>query len=169
MKRLTGFNRFKARGFFIPRVCLHFVVGVVISMLVGFVPEALVGNLYHGTAVEPFTPFVTTIAALLGVLLARKLHDTAALWTWVPGVLIFFQGVYELTRYWSPSWSNTASRWQYAFSNLLTPNCGSTECLYELLSTTPLVCSVAYSLTSYVVLRKSISHTESPQLRNGAL
>jgi len=77
------------------------------------------------------------------------------LWSWIPGLLVFCFGALELMRWWSPSWDYSPNRWQYAVRNLLTSNCGSTECLDELFYTMPFVCSIAYSVASYYVLRRT--------------
>ena len=154
--RTTFATRFlDAKGLFVPRVCLHFIVPLMASSALGFLPEATLGQLYHGTAIEPFSPFMAGSAALLGVFVARKLLDRAALWSWIPGLLVFCFGALELMRWWSPSWDYSPKRWRYAVRNLLTSNCGSTECLDELFYTMPFVCSIAYSVASYYVLRRT--------------
>jgi len=87
--RTTFATRFlDAKGLFVPRVCLRFIVVVMASSALGFLPEATLGQkLYHGTAIEPFSPFMASSAALLGVFVAHKLLDRAALWSWIPGLL----------------------------------------------------------------------------------
>lgn len=158
---------FKRKAFFVPRVCLHFIVAVVASMMLGFLPEATLGHYYHGTFVEPLTPFMTISAAIVGMFVGRKLLDSAAIWVWIPGAIVFLQGAAELMAWWSPSWDYSSSRWIYAVRNLLTPNCGSTECLYELFGTTPFVCSIAYSVASYFVLQRAARQSVHVLQSNG--
>ncbi len=131
---------------------LHFVSVVVVSMSLGFIPEGTIGNLYHGTPAEPFFPFMTAIAALLGLAVAHFRRDTRAVWTWIPGLLWFALGAYDLSSGGAGQWVGS-TRAKYLFENLLTDRCADTECLYELFVTAPLVTSAAYALTSWITLQ----------------
>ncbi len=148
-------------GLFPIIVVLHFVGATLISMVVGFIPEATLGQwiFSHVThSLEPFSPFVAAIAAVLGFLVARSWHDRRAVWAWIPGLLWFALGIHSMLLVngivQSGQWVGSSPS-RFLFDNLLSDKCGDTECLNELFFTTPLVCSVAYSLASGATLWKA--------------
>jgi hypothetical protein len=131
------------------RIVAHFFFAVVGAMIVGFLPQLLVGNLYRHTSIEAFSPVTAFSALLLGYFLGYSLDRFhLAGWTWILGLIWLLYGIHDLTRSWSPTWSHAESAWSYARSQLFGPSrlCGDSECLYEVFFTTPFVASVMYSI-----------------------
>jgi hypothetical protein len=125
----------------------HYVVAVVGGMLLGFIPEDLLSRFYRFSSIQAFAPGIGVTALLLGFFVSHRFRDLPlASWIWVIGSIWFFCGVHELTSSWSPSWSHERSAWEYAKTQLFSPRCGDTECLYQLFYTVPLVASVMYSV-----------------------
>jgi hypothetical protein len=128
-------------------------------MLLGFVPDGLVSARIFPRGFFDFVPpFMTAIALLLGYVVARWMRDRTAVWAWLPGVLWFAygawsellpMGLYESRHGLSPS------ALDHVFAQLLTSNCGDTECLYQFFYTVPAVLAIAYSLSSWLTLRFS--------------
>lgn len=136
---------------------LHFLLATGGGMLIGFCPEALIGKLYYNTGIEAYSPAIALTAFLLGYLVSfRLLSPRTATWTWVVGALWLLVGIQELTIGWNASWSPERSRWSYAVANLFgsTLRCSGSECLDELLFTTPFAASVMYSIGAYLRERR---------------
>jgi hypothetical protein len=120
---------------------------------VGFVPEAFASRIYYNSGLEPFSPMIATTAFLLGYFAAGKvLNGRAATFVWIIGLVWIVFGLYDETRNWSATWSPQQTRLGYALANFFGPSekCGASECLAELLFTTPFAASIAYSLGAYV-------------------
>jgi len=161
-------NAIYSKGPLFLRVTFHFIVFLPIAFVTGLALEATAGNsLYGGTYVEPFAPFAMSVSAMLAIFTTRKLFDDAAVWVWIPGTLLFIVGVVELVRGWSSAWDKSGSALRYAALHLLTPNCGSTECLEQLLFTAPFVCSISYSVASFVTFRYLRQRRVPPPLAGG--
>lgn len=138
-------------------LAIHFLIASVGGMLVGFLPEGLIGRLYYNTGFEPYSPAIACSALLLGYFVASKiLGGRGANWTWLAGILWLLVGIWDVTRFWSASWSPEKTRWGYMLANLFgpTPRCSSTECLYELFYTTPFAASVMYSVGNFARQRR---------------
>jgi hypothetical protein len=133
---------------------VHSFLAIPVAIAVGFLPEALLSGVYHNTFIEPFTPMISLTALSLALFSSRWIRSAAAKWVWTVPLLWFLYGVWEFTHSWSPAWDSSSSRWAYAFRELLTSRCGSSECVGELLYTTPLVASAVYSLTYVVILKR---------------
>ncbi len=142
-------------------VVLHFFGAVFVSSMVGFFPEGFAGGWYQNTTLQAFVPCMSTVAILLGILVARSpsLADKRARWAWIPGLFWFGFGVHDMlfagngvlqTGAWVGS-----TPFRYLLDNLFggTRKCGGTECLDELIFTMPLVVSTAYSLASWITLK----------------
>jgi len=143
-------------------LAFHFVLAAAGSMFLGFLPEALVSRVYYNTGIEPYSPMIALTSLLLGYFLSfRILGLRTAEWTWTLGLLWLFVGVYELTSDWNASWSPETTRWGYALANLFgsTLKCSGSECLYELVFTTPFTASITYSIGAY--LRRRL-HSTTP-------
>jgi hypothetical protein len=129
-------------------VAFHFLLAAAGGMLIGFLPEGLVSRLYYNSGIEPYSPVIALVAFLLGYFLSfRVLGLRAAEWTWILGVLWLLFGVH-----WNASWSPEKTRWGYALANLFgaTLKCSGSECLYEMVFTTPFTASVTYSIGAYL-------------------
>jgi hypothetical protein len=130
----------------------HFVCVTIASMVIGFIPEAKLGGVFYNTYVGVFSPFLLVPAAALGYAVARWLKLREAVWAWIPAVIWFGAGAYEVASGLHVGHHSTLTN---LFDNLLAPTdkCAGSECVYELIYTTPLACSVAYSLVSWLTLR----------------
>lgn len=141
-----------------PLVLLHFFVAATGGIIVGLIPEALIGRLYRFTPIEPFAPGMALTALLIGYFWGHRLvsKERVAEWTWTIGVVWFLYGVHDLTRFWRPSWSHAKSAWSYARGQLFGTNsvCGDSECLYQLFFTIPFILSIAYSIGAFVRARQ---------------
>ena len=145
-------------------LALHFVLAAVGGMLIGFFPEALIGKLYYNTGIEAYSPAIAVSALLLGYFVSyRVLSSRAAMWTWVVGALWLLFGIQEIAIGWNANWSPERTRWAYAFANLFgsSVRCSGSECLDELLFTTPFAASVTYSIGVYLRER----HLKRPELQ----
>ena len=121
-------------------------------MIIGFLPEALVSGIYYNTGFEPYSPMIALTAFLLGYFAARFiLRARAASFVWIIGCAWMAFGIYDTTRYWSASWSPEKTRWGYVLANLFGPTlkCSGSECIGELLFTTPFTALVTYSIGAY--------------------
>jgi hypothetical protein len=136
----------------------HYFIAVVGAMIIGFVPEALLSPLYYDTRLEPFAPAIAFTALLLGYFVSyRVFRAHAARWIWVLGLLWLTFGMFDETKFWSPSWSSEKSRAGYALAQFFGPSSksGASEGLLEVFYTMPFVASVMYSVGSYVRKRKA--------------
>ena len=131
---------------------LHCFVAVGISGLIGFLPEVFLSKLYYNSGIEPYSPASAMTALLLGYFVAPRLGAKAAMATWVCGVVWMICGVYDTGSGWDPKWSSDPTRWSYVVSNLFGPTirCSGSECLGELIFTTPFTATVAYSLGAFL-------------------
>jgi hypothetical protein len=135
----------------------HYIVAVAGAMTIGFLPEALVSRLYYNTGIEPYSPMIAITAFLLGYFLSPFIFDgRAAAFVWIIGLAWMVFGIYDTTRYWSASWSPEKTRWGYMLANLFGPTlkCGASECIGELIFTTPFVASITYSIGGYIRKRR---------------
>lgn len=144
---------------------VHFFVAAAGGMFVGFLPEALVGQLYYNTAIEAFSPMIAISAFLLGYFVSfRILSLRAAPWTWILGLAWLIVGIREVSSGWSASWSPEKTVWGYVLANLFGPGlrCSGSECLYEVIFTAPFAASITYSIGAYLRQRRlrPLSHTQ---------
>ena len=137
----------------------HYFVAVAGGMTIGFLPEALVARMYYNTGLEPYSPMIAATAFLLGYFAAGFIFSgRAANFIWIIGIAWLVFGMYETTRYWSANWSPEKTRWGYMVTNLFGPTlkCSGSECLGELIFTTPFTASVTYSIGAYLRKRRGV-------------
>ena len=133
----------------------HYFVAVVGAMIIGLLPEAFVGRLYYNTGLEPYSPMIALSAFFLGYFVAGYVFDgRAATFIWIIGLAWMVFGMYDAVGHWSASWSPEKTRWGYMLANLFGPKCGATECLGELLFTTPFTASITYSVGARLRMRR---------------
>jgi len=131
----------------------HYFVAVAGSLIVGFLPEAFVSPMYYNTGLEPYSPMIAATAIVLGYFAANRILDgRAATFVWIIGLAWIVFGIYDETKYWSATWSPEKTHWAYALANFFGPTvkCSGSECLAELLYTTPFTASVTYSVGAYL-------------------
>ncbi len=131
---------------FLGGLCLKFVVAVMGSMLIGFLPEALIGRYYYNSGFEAYSPAIFVTAIMLGYLVARSLGHSPAMWVWIIGLLGLAYGAYSESSQWYKGLAH--SRLDYIAANFFGPTskCSDTECLNELVFTTPFAATVGYSV-----------------------
>jgi len=136
-------ERAKRCALFLIGVVLHCVYVVLVSMLLGLLPDALVPNVYGGaSALGPFPPFTIGVAIASGIVVARFFHDRRAVWAWVPSLLWLLLAL--------SGWNRSG---QWLLDNFFTNKCGETECVYELMYTVPFVISLSYAVSSCLTLK----------------
>lgn len=138
----------------------HYIVAVAGGMIIGFVPEALVSRIYYNTYLEPYSPMIAVAAFLLGYFVAVFINGRGGTFTWIIGLTWMLFGIYDETRSWSASWSPEKTRLGYILANFFGPTlkCSGSECIGELLFTTPFTASVTYSVGAYLRKRRHMSH-----------
>ena len=127
-------------------------------MIIGFLPEAALSRAYANTYLAPYSPAIALIAFLLGYFLSPRVKKgQAATFVWVVGLLWLIYGMYDGLGYWSASWSPEKTRWSAMLAGLFGPTdkCSGSECLGELIFTTPFAASVTYSIAAYIRKRRS--------------
>jgi hypothetical protein len=131
----------------------HSVVAILGSMLIGFLPEAFIGRSYYNTGLEPYSPMILLVAGCLGYWRNKKLGQSAACWIWIIGVAWLLYGAFEESVYWHNS--GYSSRMQYVSNNFFsrTSVCSGSECLGELIFTTPCAVSIVYSVAAAIGLK----------------
>ena len=135
----------------------HYFIAVAGAMIIGFLPEAFASRIYYNTGIEPYSPMIAATAFLLGYLAAGFVFDgRAATFVWIIGLAWMVFGIYDTTRYWSAVWSPEKTRWGYMLASLFGPTlkCGDSECMGELLYTTPFTASIMYSVGAYLRKRR---------------
>jgi len=122
-------------------------------MLVGFLAVVFLPGLNYNAWLEPYSPMTAATAFLLGYFISGRILDgRAAAFVWIVGLAWITFGMYTETKYWSAAWSSEKTRWGYALAKFFGPTakCSVSECLAELLYTTPFAASVAYSIGAYL-------------------
>lgn len=135
--------------------CLVAVAG---ALIIGSLPEVVLSRAYYNTYLDPYSPAIALIAFLLGYFVSPRVRKgQAATFVWVVGFLWLIYGMYDTVGYWGASWSPEKTRWSYMLANLFGPTykCSGSECLGELLFTTPFAASVTYSIAAYIRRRRS--------------
>jgi hypothetical protein len=142
---------------------LHALIAMVLTVLVGLMLAApidyVIGemlgtppSLLRRIALDvPYSPLSWVSAMVCGFLVNRRTRDVVAQWVWIVGVI------------WLTLWTAEALRFcggcsildvvQTHFFSIESSSCSSEECLYQLLATTPMLNSVAYSLGAVLAFR----------------
>lgn len=103
------------------------------------------------------TPFFLAAllgGAIMGYLVNRNARDLTALLVWIVPLAWLIYGISESAMSYSQAWAHQ-SRSAYICDNFFGTRCSGSECLDELLFTTPFLSSISYSVTSYIVSRKA--------------
>jgi hypothetical protein len=139
----------RSLGFW-PGLFLHYVLAVVGSIVIGFVPEIFVEDTNPGSILEPYSPMILIVAGFLGYLLNKSLGHPAARWIWVLGVAWLAWGAISDSTYWYNS--NASSRMQYIWVQFF-GTCTNSECAGQFLFTTPCAISIIYSVAAAIGLK----------------
>jgi hypothetical protein len=109
----------------------------------------------------PYTPAFWAMALLLGLLTNRYMENRFAGWVWAVGLVFLF-----VVMAWDVSILKHSGRshyWRYELDQLFSINsgkCGDSECLEELLVTTPVLNSIAYSVGAWLAFRSRPTNTD---------
>jgi hypothetical protein len=106
---------------------------------------------------DPFFLGALFGGAIMGYLVNRNVRDLTGLLVWLVPLAWLIYGISESAMSYSQAWAHQ-SRSAYIWDNFFGTRCSGSECLDELLFTTPFLSSVSYSITSYIV-----SSRASPQ------
>jgi hypothetical protein len=153
------------QAIWIKSLVLHYLIAVVVSMIVGFLPEIIIGKLYYNTGLEPYSPLIALTAFLLGYFVSLRVRGgRAATFVWTLGLCWMLFGIYDTASSWSPL-TRVATRWEYVLNSLFGPasRCSGSECLGELVFTTPFTASVTYSMGAYFRKRRSVMQARPNQ------
>ena len=129
-------------------------------MALGFFPEGTLGHYWYNTGLEPYSPMIALIALLSGYfIVSAGFSQQAATSTWIVGAVWLAFGIYDTGRGWDASWSPEKTRLAYVLANLFgsTVKCSGSECLGELIFTTPFTACVMYSIGAYIKTRRLVT------------
>ena len=143
---------------FIPQQFLATVGAMVVGNVAAIIPAVLIAAVTRNTsggnwvdhivdqnipilraAGEPYFILPVLAAFIFGLLSRRYSRSTSAVWVWVlPTVILSWSLL---------TWKNGGFRpyWPDVWDNHFGPDCGSSECMYELLVTAPFYTSLAYT------------------------
>jgi hypothetical protein len=130
----------------------HALCGTPIALLLGVLPDAALYNFYVRAHFGAFQPFTFVASAALGYVVTRFLRLREAVWAWLPALVWFGVGVWDLAN---------GNRWAWPhllpaviLDNLLSSKCGDSECLYELFYAAPLFFAVPYSIAALITFKR---------------
>jgi hypothetical protein len=141
---------------------VHFPLATLGSMALSFVVMAplswvlrmLQFDVSYVGQLGPYTPAFWGVALLLGLLVNKFMSNRSACWVGGIGLVFLFA-----VMFWDISilkHSVTPDYWKYEFDQLFSlssKKCGDSECLEQLLVTTPVLNSIAYSVGAWFGLR----------------
>jgi hypothetical protein len=134
-------------------------------MTVGFFLEASLSHLWINTGLEPYSPMIAFVALFSGYFVVSRMSSGqsqhAAAWIWTIGVVWLAFGIYDTawgSDAWDARWSPEKTRFAYVIANLFGPTdrCSGSECLGELIFTTPFTATVLYSIGAYIKIRRLV-------------
>jgi predicted anti-sigma-YlaC factor YlaD len=120
---------------------------------IGFVLEVFVSRYYQGSHLAAFSPCIAASAFLMGLLVNRTRKDRTPLLFGIAGVLWLAFAIWDEGRWWEYSWSHE-SKTQYLIHMFFgtAQQCSGSECIGEMLFTTPCAAAIAYSIGAAVGL-----------------
>jgi len=136
---------------------VHVFVAMVVSTVLGglllIVLTSRLGKLKNPWFDVPYSPLFWGSAFLLGLLLNRVMWSPSAKWVWIVGVFwLILVAVGDINAY-DPRWCDGCSLLQFIwYSTFSYRNCTG-ECLGQLIGTTPMLNSIAYSAGAALALR----------------
>lgn len=130
----------------------HVLCGTPIALVVGVLPDAALHQVYVRAHFGAFQPFTFAASAALGYVVTKYLRLREAVWAWLPALVWFGVGVWDLAN---------GNRWAWPhllpaviFDNLLSDKCSNTECLYELFYASPLFFAIPYSIAAWLTFKR---------------
>jgi hypothetical protein len=147
---------------------LHTLIAMVISVMLGGVLAAVPGLLlspvgprnwvlYNLATGAPYSPLLWGLGFLFGFFVNRRMRNTSAQWVWIAGMCWFSLWIWDAVHTYDPRWCQGCTVLQNVWRNLFTVGYNSCmqDCRGELLGTTPMLNSIAYSLGACVGLRSN--------------
>jgi hypothetical protein len=147
---------------------LHVLVAMVASMVLGGVLLIITSPLLNKSKNPwfdfPYSPLLWGSAFLLGLLLNRFMRDASARWVWLVGACWLTLLVLGDIKSDNQRLSNDCSLLQFVWYSYFSYwNC-TQECLGQLIATTPMLNSIAYSAGAALALRLRPFKTKAPPL-----
>jgi hypothetical protein len=123
------------------------LLGGVVSWIAGWGLAIVVDRFFPWTWSLPWlSPGLALGSVAVAYFVNRRFESTrVAAFAWVLPMVFLILSVWDQRPGFSSSWAHQTF-WQYIWSTYFTADCGTSECLYLGLITTPLVSSIAYSL-----------------------
>ncbi len=112
----------------------------------------------------PYDPLIWGSSLVAGGLINLWLRSRSASWMWTVGVFWLLVGMTDEFRFHDPRWCGGCSLGQDVWNQYFAwdkNKCSNQECLGQLLFTTPLLCSIAYSVAGTLARRWHRSSAES--------
>jgi hypothetical protein len=102
----------------------HALLAFPVAMLIGFVFDIIIDRYYSAAVFRQLALCAIFVAAISGFLLASLRQQKAALFVWLPPLLLFVYMACSLAAAWDSTWVRV-SRFQYVWNSLFGPNCTS--------------------------------------------
>lgn len=135
------------------RYLISWLVAVPLCVLIGAVPDERLYSLHDGRFGD--LPLCATLVAFaLGFLITRKMRDPVGQFIFLPGALLFADGIYESTRSWSFP-PTTPARIQFLIVNAFGVKPGCEGDCFDAIGTIVLLPSLAYSIGAFLAIRAS--------------
>ena len=146
---------------------LHCLILAVGSMTLGLAAEAAWGNYWLNTGLDGYSPMIALVALLSGYFVVSQGQSRhAAPWMWTVGTVWLAFGIFDTAwgpDAWNATWSPEKTRLAHVIANLFGPTdrCNSSECLTEIIFTTPFTASVMYSIGAYIKIRRLANRSQT--------
>jgi hypothetical protein len=145
---------------------VHLIVAMVVSTALGGVLLIILSHWLSNAKNPwfdfPYSPLLWGSAFLMGLFLNRAMRNPSAKWVWLVGVSWLTMLAASNIRAYNPEWCHGCSFLQFIWYSCFSYwNC-SNECLGQLLATTPMLNSIAYSAGAAVALRLRPAKTKVP-------
>jgi hypothetical protein len=123
------------------------IVAMLLSMLVIFIggPRMSAARWID----PPYSPIAIIVSVGSAYFVRRRTHRRPNMWVWIFPAVILVYNLFTWGRY-----PGQINYWTDVWENFFGSGCGSSECLYELTVTAPVVCSVAYSIAAIFLRAK---------------
>ena len=146
---------------------VHVFVAMVASTILGglllIIASRLLGKSRSPWFDVPYSPLLWGLAFLVGLLLNRPMRSPSAKWVWVVGVCWLTLLAASNIGAYDPRYCDGCSLLQFIWYSCFSYwNC-SGECLGQLIATTPMLNSIAYSVGAAVALRFQDVNNEKPE------
>src|SRR5437016_3319411 len=104
------------------RYLFHIALVLPIAMLIGFVFDGAFGRFYYSTTFRQLALCAIFMAGVSGFGVTLLRRQAAALFVWVPPLVLLLYVGCSLAIRWDSAWAER-SRFQYVWNSLFGPNC----------------------------------------------